>query len=353
MIGHRNPDGSANLSGINLPVERVAAASAHIDALAKAAKRAGSTRPVDHLRAELFLGMTEGSYTALDDAAILALLLATGDDTDSTDTDTADTDTDSGVGDAAEAGTGADTGPHHEPDSATADTPGGLSADSAGPATDDPTGNDQDTATGVRGRARGGIELRVRVSTLLGHDQYPGEIAGWGPVHAELTRDLIPTLARGQWRYAITDPRGHLLGAGLTPARPTSGATRAGRTRDIVELQIPATLLDQLARDTTGLGPWTAVITDLARQHATAQADTERFAGDAGRRHPGTALRRHLQIRDRACAGPGCRALARHTDQDHTVDHARGGPTLDWNLGASEGAAWVGHLYAYPRRSPS
>ena len=333
VIGHRNPDGSANLSGINLPVERVAAASTHIDALAKAAKRAGSTRPIDHLRAELFLGMTEGSYTALDDAAILALLLATGDDTDSTGTDAADTD--SGVGEAAEAGTGADTGPHHEPDSATADTPGGLSADSAGPAVDDPTSNDRDVATGVRGRARGGIELRVRVSTLLGHDQYPGEIAGWGPVHAGLARDLIPTLARGQWRYAITNSRGHLLGAGLTPARPTSGPARAGRTRDIVELQIPAALLDQLARDTTGLGPWAAVITDLARQHATAQADTERFAADAGRRHPGTALRRHLQIRDRACAGPGCRAPARHTDQDHTVDHARGGPTLHWNLGAA------------------
>ena len=69
--------------------------------------------------------------------------------------------------------------------------------------------------------------------------------------------------------------------------------------------------------------------------------------------HVGAVLRRHLQIRDRACAGPGCRAPAHHTDQDHTVDHARGGPTLHWNLGASEGAAWVGHLYAYPRRSPS
>jgi hypothetical protein len=321
VIGHRNPDGSANLSGINLPVERVAAASAHIDALAKAAKRAGSTRPVDHLRAELFLGMTEGSYTGLDDTAILALLLATGEDTDRP-TNTAD-------GDGPIVDTGA---PETETDPESA---AGRTDPAADRAEDDRAEDDPDTTTGASGRARGGIELRVRVSTLLGHDQYPGEIAGWGPVHAELTRDLIPTLARGQWRYAITDPRGHLLGAGLTPARPTSGPTRAGRTRDIVELQIPAALLDQLARDTTGLGPWATVITDLARQHATAQADTERFAADAGRRHPGAALRRHLQIRDRACAGPGCRAPARHTDQDHTVDHAHGGPTLHWNLGAA------------------
>lgn len=38
VVGYRNADGSANLSGCNLPVDRVAAASGHIDALAKAAK---------------------------------------------------------------------------------------------------------------------------------------------------------------------------------------------------------------------------------------------------------------------------------------------------------------------------
>ena len=32
VVGYRNPDGSANLSGYNLPVDRVAAASGHIDA---------------------------------------------------------------------------------------------------------------------------------------------------------------------------------------------------------------------------------------------------------------------------------------------------------------------------------
>ena len=175
MIGHRNPDGSANLSGINLPVERVAAASTHIDALAKAAKRAGSTRLIDHLRAELFLGMTEGTYTGLDDTAILALLLATGDDTDRP-TNTADGDGRGPTVDTGAPETGTDPG-----------SAAGRTDPAADRAEDDP-----DTTTGVRGRARGGIELRVRVSTLLGHDQYPGEIAGWGPVHAELTRDLSP-----------------------------------------------------------------------------------------------------------------------------------------------------------------
>ncbi len=82
VVGTRNPDGTANLAGYNLPLERVAAAAEHIDHLAKAAKRAGSGRRLDHLRAELFLGMTDGAYTGLDDAAIVALLLATTDDND-------------------------------------------------------------------------------------------------------------------------------------------------------------------------------------------------------------------------------------------------------------------------------
>jgi hypothetical protein len=47
VVGYRNSDGSANLSGCNLPLDRVAAASGHIDTLAKAVKRAGDSRPID------------------------------------------------------------------------------------------------------------------------------------------------------------------------------------------------------------------------------------------------------------------------------------------------------------------
>jgi hypothetical protein len=77
VIGYRNPDGSANLSGLNLPVDRVAAACGHIDALAKAAKHAGDLRPIDHIRADLFLGMTDGTYAGLDDDTILDRLRTT------------------------------------------------------------------------------------------------------------------------------------------------------------------------------------------------------------------------------------------------------------------------------------
>ncbi len=268
--------------------------------------------------------MTDGTYTALDDATILALLLATdGDDTGDTDapTDVADGD---GRGPTERV---PETSAEPANDSTTADS--GVGDPDPDEASDEST-----PAAALSGPARGGIELRVRLSTLLGRDQHPAEIPGWGPVHAELARDLAATLARGQWHYAITDARGQLLHAGITRARPTDRSRAAGRrTRDVVELQIPATLLHELTQD-TGLGPWAPVIADLAHQHTTTQG-TERFTGDAARRHPSAALRRHLQIRDRVCLAPGCRAPARHIDQDHTVDHAHGGPTLDGNLGAA------------------
>ncbi len=328
VVGHRNPDGTANLSGLNLPVDRVGAASARIDTLAKTAKRAGDTRPIDHLRAELFLGMTDGTYTGLDDTTILAMLLAAPHGTDgSSGTAGGDsTDADSPPSDS--------TGADFSPSDPVASGPRG--ADFAADGSGGGISGVSDASAAEAGTNRGGIELRVRVSTLLGRDQYPGEITGWGPVHAELTRDLIPTLLRGQWRYAITDSRGQLLHAGITRTRPSGSRAAVGRTHDIVELQITATLLGELTQD-GGLGPWAPVLADLARQHTdhekATHAGADRFAGDADRRHPGAALRRHLQIRDRVCLGPGCRAPARCNDQDHTVDHARGGRTLAWNLG--------------------
>ena len=45
-------------------------------------------------------------------------------------------------------------------------------------------------------------------------------------------------------------------------------------------------------------------------------------------RLPRSALRRHVQIRDRTCVGPGCRRRSRRCDQDHTVAYQAGGTLL-------------------------
>lgn len=48
---------------------------------------------------------------------------------------------------------------------------------------------------------------------------------------------------------------------------------------------------------------------------------------------PVAALRRYVQIRDRYCQFPPCRAPSANTEIDHTLDHAHGGPTVEANLG--------------------
>ncbi len=298
VIGYGNADGSANLSGLNLPVDRVAAACGHIDALAKAVKRAGDLRPIDHIRADLFLGMTDGTYSGLGDAEIIEQVLSGHRPARSQDTGAA-YQNDDGAGHAKDASAAV-------PDSQVGPV---LAAVGSG----------------------AGMELRVRLSTLLGHDQYPAELAGWGPVHAELARELATALGGAQWRFAITDEQGYLHHCGITQGRPTGIPTRIAACRAIVELAVPLTTLRTLGDQRGELGAWAHVVTDLLHQLNRGTADQDR---DSHRRGPGAALRRYLQARDRSCIMIGCRAPARTADQDHTRDHGHGGPTADGNLGA-------------------
>jgi hypothetical protein len=177
-----------------------------------------------------------------------------------------------------------------------------------------------------------GLELRARLSTLLGRDQYPAELAGWGPIHAELTRDLTSTLGGAQWRFAITDAHGHLTHCGTTRARPTDTPTRIAACRATVELAVSLATLRALAEQPTELGAWAPVVTDLLQQLDRDTADQD---CDTLRRSPGAALRRYLQARDRSCIMIGCRAPACTADQDHTRDHGHGGTTTDGNLGSA------------------
>ncbi|MGH8836580.1 MAG: hypothetical protein ACRDWG_16525, partial [Actinomycetes bacterium] len=61
------------------------------------------------------------------------------------------------------------------------------------------------------------IQVTVPATTLLGLTDIPGELAGYGPITAEVARRIV---AHGTWRRLLTDPAsGQLL---VTAGRPTA-----------------------------------------------------------------------------------------------------------------------------------
>ncbi|MFI9577252.1 DUF222 domain-containing protein [Microbispora rosea] len=536
VVGMRTDDGTATVSGLDLPLDRAVAGCERIDELARACKRAGDHRPVDHIRADLFLGSLDGSFEGLSDAEIVTHVrthpfldatpanapadtsdlrpaddttnatdttaepAAASDDTaadtasDDTAADTAteDTDTDSTAEPTTEpvdsAAYGPDDDPDHaakahgtaddaasgeipdeprsarrpetrsqtrpEPRSEAGDSTGARPHSEAGGAAPDETcggaGQDRPRQHGAeprqeprhdRGHGHGqGLrqrlghadgrpfpeqtpttqpssaqaqsaqarsaqtssgqpswtwsvrawsvrEIRVELTTLLGLDEHPAHLPGWGMVHAAQARRIVASMLTGQWRFAVCADNGHLLLTGITGRRPCPPAQRPARdTRrgGIVELQITLTRLRELAAIPTATGVWAPLIADLAcnTQHAeTRQSQngrprthppdaaqptqptqptqpgksaqpakpgesepgefTESESGEpgsiesdesAGRRHAGAALRRYVQIRGRVCSWPGCRMPATRTDQDHIHPWADNGATTADNL---------------------
>ena len=78
---------------------------------------------------------------------------------------------------------------------------------------------------------------------------------------------------------------------------------------------------------------WTGVLAELTARLDTATTGPPN--GDPTARLPGAELRRWVHIRDGQCAFPGCRAPAHRTDTDHTIEHTKGGATVDTGLAAA------------------
>ncbi len=359
VLGYRDPEGTATLTGRHLPVNRAIVSSDRIDRLAKSAKVAGDPRRMGHLRAEVYLGLLDGTYVRMDDAEIVAHMLANRPEDDLDDEDLGEDpddpgpvepDEDSGPDDSGPDDSGsvepvdepgwADEIDEFEPDVVGAPEPeiDGAAELEVGGSPASEAGQDSNSAVEVRSPTRGGVELQVRLSTLLGADDAPAELAGWGPVHSELARTTAATLGSAEWRWAVTTPDGYLCAGGITLVRP-AGTPKGRRTDSVLEIAIPATLLDQLSELTERqvspeMAAWLPVLADIRRRIGFA-ADMP--PPDPDRRFPDAALRREVQMALRRCIGVGCRRRALKCEIDHTVDHAFGGPTLGPNLGPACG----------------
>ncbi|MDM7855176.1 HNH endonuclease signature motif containing protein [Cellulomonas alba] len=129
-----------------------------------------------------------------------------------------------------------------------------------------------------QGRAAG-VHLTLAASTLAGHDDLPGELAGYGPIPAPIARDLAAGADR--YRPALMDEDGHLLGLGThaIPFRDRPAPTRSpGAPPAASPLRPPP--------PSTGY-------------------------------RPGAELRRFVVARDESCMFPGCRRPADGCDLDH------------------------------------
>ena len=158
---------------------------------------------------------------------------------------------------------------------------------------------------------KGVAHITTDLETLTRLNDHPGDLGGYGPVIADITRQLVSQNAdnRTEWRWSITDPEsGELTHTGTTTRRP------------------------------------------------------------------GAAIRRTVEMRDTTCVFPGCRMPSTQTDLDHRDPVAHGGPTtlhnlaplcrlhhtqkhLDWRLkkldnGDYEWTSPLGHTYTTRRAPP-
>ncbi|MFD1717957.1 HNH endonuclease signature motif containing protein [Georgenia deserti] len=113
--------------------------------------------------------------------------------------------------------------------------PRASGADTDGPPTDaapaDPAGENGSgrTSQGTsRRRPRAEVQVTIGAGTLLGMDDEPGELAGHGPIPADVTRRIA---ADATWRALIVDANGEFAALGTKAYRPGVILDRTVRAR--------------------------------------------------------------------------------------------------------------------------
>lgn len=91
-----------------------------------------------------------------------------------------------------------------------------------------------DLLAGERRDTRGGVvDLHVDLKTLAELEESPADLAGYGPVIADIARQVAAAQTEGEWRFTITDPdTGLPVHDGTTRRRPTTAQRRSVEARD-------------------------------------------------------------------------------------------------------------------------
>jgi hypothetical protein len=271
--------GNGALCGRELPPEETLASSQHIDACARALRAAGAAGTLQQLRVRAYLDLTQG----LDPLARLA-----------------------GQGDRA--------GDHGGPDHGR--TPG----DSAGSPAD---GGNLRTKPPVKAV----VNLLVPAGTLLGWSSAPGEIAGFGFLDPQATRDLTEAAAahpETRWCVTVVGFDGTAGAHGCAPGQHP-WTPRDGPPPDPGPPGAPPTA-EQAAR-----------VAELLRRLGVRLAPIAK--GKCDHRHYSDKyvisrkLKHLIKARADKCTAPGCSRPAADADADHTIPWPEG-PSCECNLGA-------------------
>ncbi|HEX2367884.1 MAG TPA: HNH endonuclease signature motif containing protein, partial [Acidimicrobiia bacterium] len=80
---------------------------------------------------------------------------------------------------------------------------------------------------GTGSSRRGVVDLRVDLATLAELTDAPGDLGGYGPVIADVARQVAAHQEGSRWRVAVTDPdSGAVMWNGTTRRRPSAAQRR-------------------------------------------------------------------------------------------------------------------------------
>lgn len=81
--------------------------------------------------------------------------------------------------------------------------------------------------------AGGVVDIQVDLGTLAQLAEHPGDLAGYGPVVADIARQVAEEQSQGEWRFTVRDPdTGAVFTSGLTRRRPGAATGRRVQARD-------------------------------------------------------------------------------------------------------------------------
>ncbi len=102
----------------------------------------------------------------------------------------------------------------------------------------------------------GTVHVTVDLATLTRLADHPGDLAGYGPICADLARQTAIQLSRGRWDWTVTDPdTGLPVGDGTTRRRPSATQLRQVRAKNPTCVA-PACRMPVVDCDIDHIRPW-------------------------------------------------------------------------------------------------